>query len=262
MKIASPVRECIAALVVFGALACSSSAAGPSDDDSMDPGTDTGTESSGIDLNALTGYFGSSVEISLDGDVVVFRSDGVPDHSSPYFATSDARYEAYNGSNANFALNPNRISEGNVTYRIPRYPVEAANKTSTPLGAIGIAVNGVAIFNQYAGPNQPLTFEIDSFDQYNGHPQQTGVYHYHIEPLGITGRVGVDALVGVLLDGFPVYGPYENGAVVTNADLDAYHGHVGATADFPNGVYHYHVTSQDPYINGAGFYGVAGSSGG
>ena len=124
---------------------------------------------------------------------------------------------------------------------------------------IGIAINGVAIYNQYAGPNQPLTREIDSFDQYNGHPQQFGHYHYHIEPLHITGRVGQDQLLGFLLDGFPVYGPYENGVLIGSNDLDDLHGHHHATDDFPDGIYHYHVTADDPYINGSGFYGTAGT---
>ena len=62
-----------------------------------------------------------------------------------------------------------------------------------------------------------------------------------------------------MLDGFPVYGPEENGRRVTNADLDAYHGHVGPTADYPNGIYHYHITDEDPYINGSGFFGTAGT---
>jgi hypothetical protein len=58
-----------------------------------------------------------------------------------------------------------------------------------------------------------------------------------------------------------VYGPVENGRRVTNAELDAYHGHTGATADYPAGIYHYHVTDADPYINGAGFYGTPGTVG-
>ena len=31
------------------------------------------------------------------------------------------------------------------------------------------------------------------------------------------------------------------------------------TSDFPNGIYHYHVTNEDPYLNGNGFFGTAGS---
>ena len=31
------------------------------------------------------------------------------------------------------------------------------------------------------------------------------------------------------------------------------------TSEFPEGIYHYHVTPDDPYINGSGFYGVPGT---
>jgi hypothetical protein len=127
------------------------------------------------------------------------------------------------------------------------------------LGPIGIAVNGVALFNQYAAGRQPLMGEINSFDQYNGHPQNTGQYHYHVEPLYLTTTNGNSSLIGFLLDGYPVYGPFENGKRITNADLDELHGHTGVTADYPNGIYHYHITSEDPYINGAGFYGQPGT---
>jgi hypothetical protein len=67
------------------------------------------------------------------------------------------------------------------------------------------------------------------------------------------------SLLGFLLDGFPVYGPMENGVAITNSMLDAYHGHTLATADYPSGIYHYHITDADPYLNGSGFYGTAGT---
>lgn len=115
-------------------------------------------------------------------------------------------------------------------------------------------------YNQYAGPNQPLTDEMQSFDQYWGHPTGFGAYHYHIEPIYLTSlKVNKSALLGFLLDGFPVYGPEENGVTVTNDMLDAYHGHTHATEDYPNGIYHYHITDTDPYINGNGFYGTPGT---
>ena len=71
--------------------------------------------------------------------------------------------------------------------------------------------------------------------------------------------VTVDAVIGVLLDGFPVYGTIDtNGA--TPSDLDACNGHVGATPHFPQGIYHYHVTSAPPYISGC-FRGTPGTIG-
>jgi hypothetical protein len=219
----------------------------------------SGSDGSGsVSIPAMYAKFESEVEVSTDGNLVVLRSNDVPDHGSPYFDLSDPRYEAYDGNNPQFNLNPNRIREQQLTLRVPADPSEASVHETTPLGVIGLAVNGVAIFNQYAGFAQPLTREVDTFDQYNGHPQQTGVYHYHVEPLWLT-RDDPTALVGVLLDGFPVYGPEEDGRRLTNTDLDAYHGHFGPTADFSDGIYHYHVTDEDPYINGSGFFGVAGT---
>ena len=86
----------------------------------------------------------------------------------------------------------------------------------------------------------------------------TGQYHYHVEPAWLT-RASREALVGVLLDGYPVYGPMENGAFVSSASLDAVHGHFGVTREFPQGIYHYHTTSDAPYINGSGFHGAPGT---
>ncbi len=213
-------------------------------------------------LPSVFSKFKSTVTISTDGNYVVLKTNALPDHKSPYYMGTQwesTLYEAYNGSNPNFNLNPNRIASQNLTFKIPINPAEASTHEASPLGPIGISINGVPMFNQYAGPSQPLTNEINSFDQYNGHPQQTGQYHYHVEPLYITANHGSDALIGFLLDGFPVYGPQENGVTITNADLDTYHGHTGVTADYPAGIYHYHITADAPYINGSGFFGTKGT---
>ena len=224
------------------------------------PATSTATAAtSGVP--AVFSKFTNGVTVSLDGDYVVLTSNGEPDHKSAYFAESDPRYEAYNGSNPRFNANGFTIMPQQLTFRIPLHPAASSSHPATPLGPIGIALNGVPIFNQYNGQNRPLTVEINSFDQYNGHPQMTGQYHYHVEPLALTEKYGSSALIGFLLDGFPVYGPTENGKRLTDADLDELHGHFGPTADYPNGIYHYHVTAEDPYINGAGFYGNPGSVG-
>ncbi|MDA9555610.1 YHYH protein [Pelobium sp.] len=202
-----------------------------------------------------------ATDMYIQGDYIYIKANGLPDHKSPYYQSTSwsSKYEAYNGTNSAWSQNPNRIASMNYTFKIPLNPTVATNHAATPLGPIGISLNGVPFYNQYAGPNQPLTNEINSFDQYNGHPQMMGAYHYHVEPTYLTTNKGRTALLGFLLDGFPVYGPMENGALVTNANLDAYHGHTGVTAEYPNGIYHYHITSTDPYINGSGFYGTAGT---
>ncbi len=203
--------------------------------------------------------------ITIDDTYVYFKTTCAPDHTSPYYATSNALYESYSGTTFGgytFNKNPNTIAEQNVTIKIPRNPAVASTHAATPLGAMGIALNGVPFFNQYAGPNnQALTNEITSFDKYYGHPQQSGMYHYHVEPLYLTTvKSTKSGLMGFLLDGFPVYGPQEeDGTTVANTSLDVYHGHTHATVDYPNGIYHYHFTTEAPYLNGNGFYGTPGT---
>lgn len=207
----------------------------------------------------LSKFSGKGLSYAVNGNTVTFTTQDLPNHTSPYWPTDNPLYETYNGTNSNFNLNPNRIAAQNIVFTITLKPSEAINKRATPMGPIGISRNGVVFFNQYAAGGSPLTNEINSFDQYLGHPAQQGNYHYHIEPTYLTQEFGEDAFLGLLSDGFPVYGPVENGAVITNNDLDIYHGHTSATPDFPNGIYHYHITSEDPYINGNGYFGTPGN---
>jgi hypothetical protein len=229
-------------------------------DSDNDDSTDT-TDSSVYDITSILALFdGTGLSYEISGDNVIFTTADLPDHGSPYWDQSNDLYEAYNGTNDNFNLNPNTIEEKNIVFTIPLKPAAAANKEATGLGPIGISRNGVVFFNQYAGPNnQPLTSEINSFDQGAGHPTGTSTYHYHVEPLFLTAGFGANAFLGLLSDGFPVYGPIENDVAVSNDDLDDFHGHIGVTADFPDGIYHYHITDADPYINGNGYYGTPGN---
>ncbi len=206
-----------------------------------------------------------AASITSDGSWIYIKTKNLPDHKSPYYSATNPLYEAYSGTTFGgntFVKNPNSIVEQSATIKIPLNPAVNAAHAATPLGPIGVAINGVALFNQYAGPNnQALTSEIASFDKYYGHPQQSGVYHYHVEPLYLTTVTSTKSgLMGFLLDGFPVYGPKEeNGTTVTNGDLDVYHGHTHTTIDYPNGIYHYHFTDDAPYLNGSGFYGTPGT---
>lgn len=249
-------KEIIAALVMILITAAAFTAINCGDD------SVTSTTTPTSEAPAVYQKIYGATDVYVEGDYVVIKSNGRPEHKSPYYLNTQwhsTLYEAYNGPNPNFVLNPNRIAEFSLTFKIPLNPAVNNNHPSTPGGPIGIAVNGVCMFNQYAAGGQPLTGEINSFEQYGGHPQQSGQYHYHVEPKYITSIKGDSALVGFLLDGFPVYGPGENGEVVTNADLDSYHGHFGIKEDFPNGIYHYHFTTEAPYLNGDGFYGTPGT---
>jgi hypothetical protein len=227
-------------------------------------------------------YNYSSIDTSGSTNVIIKTTD-IPDHKSPFFGTTSSKYEAYNGDNPSFSTkinlngtisDPTLLSQS-LTYTIPRYPVLASSHSSTTGGSIGIARNAVAYFNQYNGVGAALdSLEINNADQYLGHPTPTAAgaqYHYHYEPKYLTKTYSNTSFLGFLLDGFPVYGPYENGVKITTAMLDSYNGHVSATEDYPNDkIYHYHVISATssvasvlklaaPYINGGSYYGTKGT---
>ncbi|WP_206662892.1 YHYH protein [Hyunsoonleella pacifica] len=244
-------------LLIFAIIACSNG------DDSVNDLTideEVVIPENSYDIsNILSKFEGTGLSYAVNGSTVTFTTANLPNHTSPYWPINNPLYEAYNGTNTNFRQNPNEIAEQNIVFTITLNPEEATNKQATSMGPIGISRNGVVFFNQYAAGGSPLTNEINSFDQHLGHPAGGGQYHYHIEPTYLTGQFGEDAFLGLLADGFPVYGPEENGVIITNDDLDVYHGHTHGTADFPDGIYHYHITNQDPYINGNGFYGTPGN---
>ena len=204
-----------------------------------------------------------ATSITSDGTFLTVKTSGLPGHVSCYWPVTNSLYRVFSGitfGGETFKRAPNDITEKTYTFKIPLVPKPNTNPTSTPMGPMGFALDGIPLYNQYAAGGVPILDEKKGFDQYYGHPQAQGAYHYHVEPLYLTSvKYSKSSLVGFLLDGYPVYGPEENGALVTNAMLDSYHGHTSATADFPAGTYHYHTTETDPYINGSKFYGVAGT---
>jgi len=205
--------------------------------------------------------YGAS-SITFDGTIVTIKTLDLPDHKSHYYPVGNPLREIFSGTTfggGNFAPNPNSIAQQNITLKIPVNPAVAATHALTPMGVIGVSLNGVPFFNQYAAGGSPLANEINGFDQWWGHPQNTGLYHYHVEPKYLTTVVATkSSLMGFLLDGFPVYGPEETGGTAP-VGLDVYHGHTHATVDYPGGIYHYHFSTAAPYLNGNGFYGTPGT---
>ncbi|BCS33790.1 hypothetical protein TBR22_A30170 [Luteitalea sp. TBR-22] len=245
----------ITALVVLATACNSGSPTAPTTSTTASASTSATPVAAGVDTRGIYAQFQSAVTVAQSGTTVSLRSNGVPDHVSPYWGRGHAMYEA---PHAGMVMAPNQIATQSLSMQVAASPA-VGTASDTPLGPIGIAVNGVAIFNQYAAGRSPLAQEILTFDRFNGHPQQTGQYHYHVEPLWLTSNRGADSLIGVLLDGFPVYGPRDQDGSVPSA-LDSCNGHTHATREVPAGIYHYHVVSAPPYISGC-FRGAAGRLG-
>lgn len=136
---------------------------------------------------------------------------------------------------------------GPNSWTIPLQPVYAANPLSTKRnfmrGAVAIAVNGIPIFNALNNRGED-SFSIGELDQWGGHCGKGDDYHYHAAPLSLQAQSGLKP-IAFCLDGFAVYGNKEpDGANML--PLDSCHGHV-----YKNGVYHYHGTTNYPYVIGA-----------
>jgi len=142
---------------------------------------DTGT--SGNNLHPAFGDFDDdNFTIYLDGNEVVIESNGLPNHTSPYWSDNHPLFvEPTVTSYA--AMAPGNIDNfnGSFTLRAPVSPQLAASSSSTGLGAIGIAISGGMIYNDEEGPNVPLDDAVPSLDYTAAHtgPQS---YHYHLEP--------------------------------------------------------------------------------
>ncbi len=84
-------------------------------------------------------------------------------------------------------------------------------------------------------------------DKCSGHPTPASAgnsYHYHGLSPCVTAQVdqegGPSHLIGVALDGFPIYGDRDiDGKPVALGRLDACNGLTSATPEFPQGIYHY-----------------------
>ena len=92
--------------------------------DNTTPTISTTTTTGSIDISALkdkfysSPNFSSTVAVTVEGNFLVIRTNGIPDHRSPYYAKTDARYEAYNGTNSLFRAAPNTITVQNLTFKI------------------------------------------------------------------------------------------------------------------------------------------------
>ena len=148
--------------------------------------------------------------------------------------------------------NPNSIEAQHVALTLPADPKFAREPSCVPMGMIGIALNGVAIFNALDdGARDAAAHEVQ--DICDGHPQMRGEYHYHGPSRCLPNETADEKLIGYALDGFGIYSMYDaHGKELTNADLDACHGRTSTVAW--NGrrvsIYHYVLTREYPYTVG------------
>ncbi|MEJ6791798.1 MAG: YHYH protein [Lacinutrix sp.] len=208
-----------------------------------------------------------NTDIALSGSNVVVQTNGWTSHTSPYWSNTTSRTATPPGgtpittvSATNHPLwveptatthqfmSPGNIDDynGTFTLSVSSSPALAATSTATGLGPIGISITGVVIYNDQEGPNMPLNdMTIGSFDYTAAHtgPQS---YHYHLEPKAWSDDD--DELVGIIADGFFIYGRKCNSTGTYPTDLDASGGHTSTTQHTTTAEYHYHIQNE-LYLN-------------
>jgi hypothetical protein len=202
-----------------------------------------------------------SVSSYASATYVTVTATGLPDHKSNFYPTSGS-YEFnandytvtgdYNDMYTSFSPsfpNPHSIAQQSYVLYIPINPTSSTHANMS-LGVVGISVDGIPIYNSLASGSDNIFAEAFSFDECQGHPATGDTYHYHSEPYAVSYQDS--NLIGVMRDGFFIYGRYDYGGSTdldvsnTSSDEYIYGGHVGASpTDGTGSRFHYHATKAD-----------------
>lgn len=187
-------------------------------------------------IDSAFAAFKPSISTSWDDTYFYIASTGIPSHNMMIGITNWQQQvpitQPYNGTNS---------------WSIPLQPVYAtiplSTKTNLMKGAVAVAVNGIPIFNALNNRGED-SYKIGELDNWGGHCGKGDDYHYHAAPMHLSTLNGLKP-IAFAVDGFPVYGLKEPDGSSMMA-LDTCHGHNGT-----NGAYHYHGTTDYPYVIGA-----------
>lgn len=187
-----------------------------------------------------------AVTVSFDSDEIMIVSNALPNHTSPYWSSNNALYVDPIIANED-EMSPGAIQEGSYSLTVSAAPNFATNTTETGLGAIGISVSGVPIFNGSEGPTDVTEGVASGFDWAGGHSGPTG-YHYHTEAQNVGEdsplTIDDDKLLGIMSDGFLIYGRKCDSTGDYPTDGDESNGHFSTTQHSTEEFYHYHIVNE------------------
>lgn len=191
-------------------------------------------------------------ELEIDGSDAVIHTIDMPPHPSPYYEETEENWVEWDDMGHTRIQNPNRIAQQDLTITIPLDPVSRGLNITTALvdrqagnsqdeyREPGVALDGTPLFAGIAAPGDDIAEESMTFDMWEGHPQNTGIYHHHsatpaslavLVALGLSDTTvpgeGEIEIYGIMCDGTVVLGCHEaDGSSVSDGDLDAQGGHV------------------------------------
>lgn len=188
----------------------------------------------------------------------VITGNGLPNHPTGVFPiTRQVSPDA-----ARYDNNPSSIKSQNVFLSFDLVPTASSIPNCVPYGASGILLTGSAVYHGASTLGTDAA-AYEMLDEYGGHSDGTGTYHYHfltpsLEAKLQSGTGGHSVLMGYMMDGFGLYGPRgEDGGLMDNSQLDECHGHTHTLQwdGQQRAIYHYHWTYDFPYNIGC-FKGV------
>ncbi len=205
--------------------------------------TSTGSAAACVTIrNSTLASTTGAASVSCDSTYAYIGSNGLATHTMMNGITASNLQvpiaQNFNGANA---------------WKIPLAPAIAASTVTANDGPIGVAINGVPIFNpcKQGGCQNGDTKVLGELDVCNGHAGRAEDYHYHAAPTCMmAGQSNANYWdthpIGWALDGFAIFG-FNNadGTIATRDDVCG--GNTLAVSNAPSG-YSYHVTNASPYV--------------
>lgn len=179
--------------------------------------------------------------VACDDSFAYISSVGLPSHTMMNGITA---------TNLQVPLGQNFL--GASGWKIPLSPQLAATPVSAVDGPIGVAINGVPIFNpcKQGGCQNGDTKLLGELDSCNGHAGRADDYHYHAAPVCLMAArpssYWATHPVGWALDGYAIFG-YLNASGAPASRDDVCGGNTDPVSNAPAG-YSYHVTDNSPYV--------------
>ena len=189
--------------------------------------------------------------VNCSDDLITIESDGLPSHELMVGIQEGGwngqwpREQDYTGDNA---------------FTVTRSPVLQESPQMTMKNTAGVTVNGIPVFLPQApgraGSDECLDIDISGdvyhehecardpvaageMDRCGGHTGRGDDYHYHAEPTCLMADLPDLAVVGYMMDGFPIY----SDPIPGSRAYAACGGYVS-----PDGEIHYAFTSAFPYV--------------
>jgi len=196
-----------------------------------------------VQASTRASKFGTA-SVSCDGSYAYVSSNGLATHSM---------MDGITATNLQVPTAQNFLGQNG--WKIPLAPAIAPTSTPVLDGPIGVAINGVPIFNpcKQGGCSPPGggdTKVLGELDNCNGHAGRADDYHYHAAPTCLMAGQNANYWdthpIGWALDGFAIFGYNDpNGATASRDGICG--GNTTLNTNAPAG-YAYHVTTNSPYV--------------